>query len=669
MSDGTRSPARLDPSPAWTVVTEAPLTALSFAREAGLVLASDEASHLTLIDLNGQKRASTRVEGRIIAAEISDDGSLVAALAAGPKLLLFDPNLDLIDERTTLTEPTALAIDPHGRYIAVASRLNLTGLYTRYGRQAGRFETQQPLAHLRFIASLPMLVVASAYGSILGIELSPGRSPGSLQAEELWRQQPMCNIGRLASSGDGGMILSSGYTHGIQRYDAQGHNEGSYHLGGTVAHAVPDFAGRTIAVATTEGELALLNRGGNVRWKTTLSRPAVGLEFDPLGRFMIHGFATGEITRLDLEPSGRPQSSAKRALGGSAVASSRSGMGSVRSPDWTAPVAQTADQAETAVLTVLDNPPRIGVITNTNRLQVFTNTGGALGQAPEIIGVGRILRTAPGWIAAATDRMIVLYDARRNGAQRVDLSLFEVTHLIVRPDTYGLAIIQERDRIGRATPAGRWVWTRELRSPVEDLALGPEALTAVSTEDGRILVYDPAGEPFGTYTANPAESLCLVEAPDGSPPGLAWISLARRAQVVRGHRADGRPVWESPIPWEPWQLHRVGPQVIITAPDGRALAYDGTGHPRGQGRAEASQGLFFAGPNGQVRRIARQGVHLICTELNGRVLWRAVTDEPLGPLAAGPAGAAALLGRSLAWFADSGPDADSTDLPSGAEDD
>lgn len=283
-------------------------------------------------------------------------------------------------------------------------------------------------------------------------------------------------------------------------------------------------------------------------------------------------------------------------------------MGSVRPPDWTAPVAQTIDQVETAVLTVLDNPPRVGAITNTNRLQVFTTTGGALGQAREIIGVVRIFRTAPGWIAAAADRMIVLYDARRSGAQRVDMSLFEVTHLIVRPDTYGLAIIQERDRIGRTTPTECWVWTRELRWPVEDLALGPEALTAVSTEDGRILVFDSAGEPFGTYTANPGEPLCcMVEAPNGSPPGLAWISLTRRARVVRGHLADGRPVWESPIPWEGWQLHRVGPRVVVTAPSGRALAYDGTGHPRSQSRAEASQGLFFVDPDGRVRRIARRG--------------------------------------------------------------
>ncbi len=48
------------------------------------------------------------------------------------------------------------------------------------------------------------------------------------------------------------MILASCYTYGIQRFDIRGGNEGAYHLGGTAAHAVPDFAGRMIAVATLE---------------------------------------------------------------------------------------------------------------------------------------------------------------------------------------------------------------------------------------------------------------------------------------------------------------------------------------------------------------------------------------------------------------------------------
>ena len=43
-----------------------------------------------------------------------------------------------------------------------------------------------------------------------------------------------------------------------------------------------------------------MNSAGNVRWRTRLPRPAIALEIDPLGRYVIHGHATGEIVRLDL---------------------------------------------------------------------------------------------------------------------------------------------------------------------------------------------------------------------------------------------------------------------------------------------------------------------------------------------------------------------------------
>jgi hypothetical protein len=43
-------------------------------------------------------------------------------------------------------------------------------------------------------------------------------------------------------------------------------------------------------------------------------------------------------------------------------------------------------------------------------------------------------------------------------------------------------------------------------------------------------------------------------------------------------------------------------------------------------------------------------VHLICAALDGRVRWRTVGEEVLGPFAAGSAGIASLIGRSLAWF-------------------
>ena len=642
MPEPTRAATRLEPSTAWTLVTESPLLGLSLAREAGVLLAWDEGRRLELYDYAGERVLSARAPERIVTAAISDDGGLVAVLLEGPRLLLLSGELEPMADRPTISEAHALSVDPHGRYVVVASKASQAQFYTKYGKTAGKFTTPQAIAHARFVPDRPMLVGASVYGSLFGIDLDARGT--TLSAEIDWQQRMLSGIGRLAVTGDGGMILASCYTHGVQRYDARGHNEGSYHLGGTASHAVPDFAGRLIAVATTEGELSILNSGGNVRWKTQLPRGPNALEFDALGRHLYYGMSTGEVTRIDLDgrrTEGRPaarEGSPQRCSAG------------MRRPEWTIPVAVTEDQAETAVVAVLDDPPRIGVITSSNRLQVFTTTGGDLGQAPDIAGVGRIIRTAPGWFAAATDRQIVLYDARRNAAQRVDLNLVETTHLVIRPDTYGLAVVQERDRVGRASVAGRWVWKRELRSAVEEVVVGADALTALTCDDGTLMVFDPSGEPCGRYTVEPDEPMLLALAPAGAASDVLWITLARRQQVLRGHKRDGRVAWESPIPWEAWQMHTVGAAVVIEAPDGRALMYDGAGHQRGQTRNESPPGVFFEGRGGAVERVVRQGMHLICSDLSGRVQWRAIAEENLGPVGAGRPGVAAIIGRSAAWF-------------------
>lgn len=643
-----RQQNRIDPTPAWTVHTDAPLKGMALAREAGTILAWDERGQLYLLDLLGNHRSVSRAPDRVISGAISDNGAFIALLGEGSRLWFLGADLDMVADRPAPPDATNLAVDPHGRYLAVGSRLSMIQFYNRYGKQAGRLETRHAMAHLVFVPDRPFLLGAATYGMLVGIDLEPAATAGKLAAEVAWEESLMSNVGRLTTTGDGGMILASCFTYGVQRFDMRGGNEGAYHLGGTAAHAVPDFAGRMIAVATLEGELAVLSSSGGVRWRTMLSRPAIALEADPLGRYLIHGHATGEIVRLDLYGSSR---TTPRTTPEPLTATPRPGASPMRSPAWSIPVASTDEQAESAVLTVLDEPCRIGLMTNSNRLQVFSPHGESLGQSPDILGIGRVLRCAPGWIAAATDRHIVLYDARRGKAQRVDLSMVEITHLAIDPDSYGLGVVQERDRIGRATLSGRWVWKRELSSSVEDFAISSDGLTAVTTTDGRLEIFDPAGEPVGGDPGNPADPLFLIEAPEESPAQVAWLTLARRAQVLRGHDRKGKLIWQSPVPWEGWQLHRLGPIALITAPDGRTMAFDGAGHLRGQGRAsDVPHDVFGTGPQGQTWRVSRHGVHLICSDISGRVLWRSVTDQPLGPVAIGRTGVAVLIGRSLAWF-------------------
>ncbi|WZO99517.1 hypothetical protein EP7_001124 [Isosphaeraceae bacterium EP7] len=646
------SNSKLDPSTAWTAVTDLPLKGLSLAREAGRLLAWDEGGQVSIYGVDGELQATTRMPETIIAGAISDDGSLIALVGAGQRLWLLDRALERTTDRGTVPDPSCLAIDPHGRYVAVASKINITQIYNRYGKHAGKFETRQPLAHLLFVPDRPFLMGTAAYGTIAGIDL--GVRGGKLDPEVQWQENLTSNVGRLACTGDGSMILAACYTHGIQRYDLRGHNDGSYHLGGSTSHAVPDFAGTLIAVTTLENELAVLSAGGAVRWRTELPRAANALAVDALGSYLIYGLPTGEIVRLDLRGGiksdvgmGEPGTDERPA----AAPAVRAGGGSVRRPDWLEPVVPTVEMAEFAVVAVVDDPLRIGVISPQNKLQLYDAAGHKLGQAPEIHGVGRILRSSKGWIAAATDRNLVLCDLVANTARRIDLDLVEVTHLAIDPDDFGLAIVQERDRIGRATPAGRWIWKHELKSAVEDLAVGVGGECAISTDNGRVTVYDAAGEPAGVYASAPSEPLFLLAAPDGSPDGTAWLTLARRAQVARGHDRIGKVLWELPVPWEAWSFQKLGAIALALAPDGRALAIDGSGRVRGQSRAAGTnRDVFQVGADGQVHRVTAQGVHLICSDLKGQVRWRAVTDAPIGPISAGRGGVAVMLGRSLAWF-------------------
>jgi hypothetical protein len=132
---------------------------------------------------------------------------------------------------------------------------------------------------------------------------------------------------------------------------------------------------------------------------------------------------------------------------------------------------------------------------------------------------------------------------------------------------------------------------------------------------------------------------------------VTWVSLARRAQWLRGHNLRGEVVWDRQIPWEGWSLMRLGRFAVVASADGRALACDGSGQIHANATpTDDSNSVFTINAAGEILRIARHGVHLIGATIDGRVRWRAVTEQPAGAMAAGMPGTAVMLGKSLAWF-------------------
>jgi hypothetical protein len=165
------------------------------------------------------------------------------------------------------------------------------------------------------------------------------------------------------------------------------------------------------------------------------------------------------------------------------------------------------------------------------------------------------------------------------------------------------------------------------------------------------MIFDPSGEPAIQTLFDPSDPPLLIEAPDGSAAGVVWLTMARRMQQLCGHDLRGKVIWRRQLPWEGWSLVRMGRFGVVASADGRVLAFDGSGTAQFEGPATGSPSdLFCIDQVGEPLRISRRNVHLICATLDGRVRWRAVSEEPLGPFTAGPAGVAILMGFDLAWF-------------------
>ena len=171
-----KTSSRLDPAPAWTVVTDAPLKGMTLAREAGSTFAWDEADQLYRIDPRGEFQSVARAPGRILAGAVSDDGALVALVGEGSRLWILDGDFELVHHRAAIADPVAIAVDPHGRYAAVSSKMNIVQFYSRHAKLAGRFETRQPLSSMLFVPDRPFMVATGAYGSIVGIRPDSSRA-------------------------------------------------------------------------------------------------------------------------------------------------------------------------------------------------------------------------------------------------------------------------------------------------------------------------------------------------------------------------------------------------------------------------------------------------------------------------------------------------------------
>ena len=280
------------PTLRWSFSVDAPLTDVRLARETGEVVAADVSGGLYLLDRRGQVKALTRTRHSVKRLAWSDTGGAGAVILDDSSVGWFDKHLQFQWIRELPDEIVSVAVDPYGTHVALGTADGVNVVVTQGNKKCSRFETARPIRHIQFLTQSSELIVASEYGFI-------GRY--TLAGVPVWTSKLWSTVGELAATGDGRSIFLAGFAHGIQAFDGQtGDTRGTFVCEGTVGLVCCGFTKRGIVGYTLERTLFSVDDSGTPKWNVSPDEDIQKIILSPLGDFMICGFTSGRIMRLDM---------------------------------------------------------------------------------------------------------------------------------------------------------------------------------------------------------------------------------------------------------------------------------------------------------------------------------------------------------------------------------
>ena len=279
----------ISPRQQWSFSTEAPLTGLKLSCESGQTIAADQSGSVYRLDQHGHVAAVTRGFFDISLIATDSIGQRAAVVDQESRLSLFDEKLRVIWSLDLPDGITALAVEPHGRYVAVALANGKTVIYDAHHRRVVHFDTQRPLRFLRFLEFRPALIAAAEYGLLCEYDLT---------GECLWSSKLPMNLGDVTCTGDGGRISVAAFSQGVRHLDGAGQPDGSYLLEGTPNRLSTSITPFRLAVTTLEGHLYWLSEDGEIIWAAALPEDPFAIETDAIGNGLTCGFQSGRIVNL-----------------------------------------------------------------------------------------------------------------------------------------------------------------------------------------------------------------------------------------------------------------------------------------------------------------------------------------------------------------------------------
>ena len=282
----------LAPGIAWTFATDAELVSLDQARETGDLFAVDSSGGVYRLDRRGRIGAVSRGLHDVHTLHWSDTGDVGLVIAGDDNFSLLNESLEIAWTSSAPRQIVGSAIDAYGHNVVLSLDGGNNVIFNVDREKTGSFTTLHPLKFLEFIVGRPGIIGAAEYGLLCRHDMD---------GNEVWSEKLWATMGDMSIIQDGKSIYLAQFAHGVQSYDVYGSSLAAYIVEGTPSRVSASFFGERVVVATVEKQLFWLDSDGALLWAAETPEEAVALICDPLGEWLIIGFQSGRVMRLDWE--------------------------------------------------------------------------------------------------------------------------------------------------------------------------------------------------------------------------------------------------------------------------------------------------------------------------------------------------------------------------------
>jgi hypothetical protein len=609
---------------------------MALERESLSIVAWDDAHHLYRIDFQGRPTAEHRLEEDIRTVAVSDTGEHTFVFAPGPSLLILAQDGSQRARLAIPFEPTALAVDPFGDYIALASSDAQLVVMNRRGKTLGRTVAPQSYKHLAFVPASGQIVAAAEQGVVAGHNIK-----GNL----LWKETMYSTIGGMAVDHAGQTVALAAFGYGITRFNADGKREGTYQIGRSPHLVAVDFDGSKLVASSVDGYVIALNYDGHMLGEKALAERAQSLAIDPLGRFVVLGFPSGEIRFFDWNHLG--QTPTETSTDANTLAERPSSTPPAPNAAWTLTIVGTEDEARSTVLQPLADSDLVAISTPRRTIRIIDRQGQEIHESVRLEGTGRILTASPGGLFAATDRRLLHYSVDTRSSSLLPIDAFDISHLLALPTPGEAILVESCDTVSRIALPGQVVWKERLPVRTAGIAVDRESRIALVMEDHQLLILNDQGKKQGRFRATRPMPLLVASLPNG------WVTASIGEQTLRYHDPDGRARSSIPLPWDPWTLLTFDSSVVITRADGQSLLVDSADGGIQSNNQPREGAIYFAISSPEKTTVCRAftaNPSFAVTDFAGKLLCKHRSLETIHSLTAGPAAVWVLAGRSLSMY-------------------